>query len=314
MPSSYTTELAVEKQEAGENLNTWGDPKLNFALTRLTKGIAGMVTVALTGNYTLKSSNSSSTVGDYEAYHAWIKFTGSTTATVTIPSKAKEFTIWNACSATVTISTGSGTTVAVEADAVVKLVCDGTNVKELGYTGLGLKTYIDAAILATTGSLPATTGNNGKALLCVAGAWTPTFITRAYISDYGTATAAEIQAGTDATKVVAPSFLAGSAVFQTLTDAATIAWNIATGYNAKVTLGGNRTLGAPTNLQEGLGGVLRVIQDGTGSRTLAYNACWDFGALGSPTLTTTAAAEDLIFWVCTDAVTPKIKATFFASA
>lgn len=54
---------------------------------------------------------------------------------------------------------------------------------------------------------------------------------------------------------------------QTLTDGATVTWNMVNGYNAKVTLGGNRTL-APTNIQEGDGGALLVIQDGTGGRTL----------------------------------------------
>ena len=43
-----------------------------------------------------------------------------------MPGAAREAS--TACSATVTISTGSGSTVAVEADAVVKIICDGTNV------------------------------------------------------------------------------------------------------------------------------------------------------------------------------------------
>src|SRR6056300_1416513 len=37
----------------------------------------------------------------------------------------------------------------------------------------------------------------------------------------------------------------------TLTDAANIDWNTASGQVAKVTLEGNRTLNAPTNLQDG---------------------------------------------------------------
>lgn len=317
MPSTYTNELAVEMQAAGENLNVWGDTKLNYALARLSKGVAGMRTIALTGNYSLTSSNSANPVSapeNLEAYHAWLKFTGTGTFTVTIPAKAKEFTIWNACTGAVTITTGAGSTVSVDPDAVVKIVCDAANVKELGFAALGLKAYIDSAILATTGSLPATTGNNGKALVCVAGAWTPTLLTLSYISDYSAAAASDVRTGTNATKTINPAALTGSAAFQTLTDAATIAWDMASGYNAKVTLGGNRTLGAPTNMIEGLSGVLRVIQDGTGSRTLAYNACWDFGALGSPTLSTGAGKEDLIFWVCTNASTPLFKATFFASA
>ena len=59
----------------------------------------------------------------------------------------------------------------------------------------------------------------------------------------------------------------------TLTDGATIAWDVSTSPVAKVTLGGNRTLSAPTNaINSGQYIALLVIQDGTGSRTLAWNA------------------------------------------
>lgn len=41
---------------------------------------------------------------------------------------------------------------------------------------------------------------------------------------------------------------------------------------AKVTLGGSRMLDNPTNMTDGATYILRVIQDGAGSRTLAYGA------------------------------------------
>lgn len=64
----------------------------------------------------------------------------------------------------------------------------------------------------------------------------------------------------------------------TLTDASTIAWDLSTGGpNYKVTLGGNRTLGAYTGSTPGQEGYLKVIQDGTGGRTLSLvNAVYDF--------------------------------------
>jgi hypothetical protein len=62
-----------------------------------------------------------------------------------------------------------------------------------------------------------------------------------------------------------------------LTDAANIAWNAnSIGNTGQVTLGGNRTLDAITNPQTGGIYVLRVVQDGTGSRTLAFNAAFTF--------------------------------------
>lgn len=82
----------------------------------------------------------------------------------------------------------------------------------------------------------------------------------------------------------------------TLTDATTIAVNMSTFLNAKVTLGGDRTLGQPSNAKVGQSGFIRIIQDGTGSRTLAYHADWKFAFGSDPVLTTTAAATDILFY------------------
>lgn len=62
----------------------------------------------------------------------------------------------------------------------------------------------------------------------------------------------------------------------TLTDAATIAVDLSTGINFQVTLGGNRTLGNPTNTKVGQRGRIKVIQDATGSRTLSFGTSWEF--------------------------------------
>lgn len=82
----------------------------------------------------------------------------------------------------------------------------------------------------------------------------------------------------------------------TLTDAATIAVDMSVGNNFSVTLGGNRTLGNPTNLTAGQSGVIFITQDGTGSRTLAYSSYWDFPSQTAPTLTTTANAIDVLVY------------------
>ena len=88
----------------------------------------------------------------------------------------------------------------------------------------------------------------------------------------------------------------GAAAFNaeaTLTDASTISWDVAASPVAKVTLGANRTLGAGTNAVAGQFVSLLVIQDGTGSRTLSFNAAYEFTADTAPTLTTTASKGDL---------------------
>ena len=79
----------------------------------------------------------------------------------------------------------------------------------------------------------------------------------------------------------------------TLTDEATVSWNAATEDVAKVTLGGNRTLGSASSGTTGQFISLLIIQDGTGSRTLTWNAAYEFASDTAPTLTTTANLGDV---------------------
>ena len=80
----------------------------------------------------------------------------------------------------------------------------------------------------------------------------------------------------------------------TLTDGATINWDTSAIQVAQVTLGGNRTFAAPTNLIDGAFYALVIIQDGTGSRTATFNSVFKFAAATAPTLTTTANARDIL--------------------
>jgi len=87
-----------------------------------------------------------------------------------------------------------------------------------------------------------------------------------------------------------------------LTDAATISVDASKGNLFTVTLGGNRTLGAPTNPKKGQMIVFRITQDGTGSRTLAYNAIYRFSTdIPSPTLSTGGGDVDYLGFIYNDA-------------
>ena len=79
----------------------------------------------------------------------------------------------------------------------------------------------------------------------------------------------------------------------TLTDGSTINWNALTSPVAKVTLGGNRTIASASATAAGQFVSLLVIQDGTGSRTVTWNAAYEFASDTAPTLTTTANLGDL---------------------
>lgn len=113
------------------------------------------------------------------------------------------------------------------------------------------------------------------------------------------ATQAETNAGTDTARVpTAATLQAKLYSTQTLTDGATINWNLSQGAMASVTLGGNRTLSNPTNMVAGASYILIIHQDGTGSRTLSFGNAYKFPNGSDPTLTTTAGATDIIAFLC----------------
>ena len=82
-----------------------------------------------------------------------------------------------------------------------------------------------------------------------------------------------------------------------LTDGATITPDFDANQNFSVTLGGNRTLANPTNIDAGQTGSIFITQDGTGSRTLSFGSDWDFAGGTAPTLSTAAGAVDRIDYI-----------------
>ena len=110
-------------------------------------------------------------------------------------------------------------------------------------------------------------------------------------------TTAEVRAGTATAKIITPSNAWGAAAYVTLTQEATIAVDFSLGFNFTTVMTGNRILGAPTNLKAGQSGVIQLVQDATGSRTLAYNAIWRFANNETPVLSTAANARDLLSYV-----------------
>jgi len=89
-----------------------------------------------------------------------------------------------------------------------------------------------------------------------------------------------------------------SEVPQVLTDQAAIDWDLALGGAATVTLGGNRTLNAPTNMINGAHYSLRVIQDGTGTRLITWDAAYRFPGGVEPALSAAINNEDILLWSC----------------
>ncbi len=83
----------------------------------------------------------------------------------------------------------------------------------------------------------------------------------------------------------------------TLTDGATVTPSFDLANNYTLTLAGNRTLANPTNVTAGQSGSIFIVQDGTGSRTLAYGSNWDFAGGTAPVLSTTAGSVDRLDYI-----------------
>ena len=110
-----------------------------------------------------------------------------------------------------------------------------------------------------------------------------------------TGTASSAQAAEQATTVepgaVAPAVVA-------LSDAATIAVDASQGNDFRVTLGGNRTVGTPSNPADGQKITFQVTQGTGGPYTLSWASGYEFSAgLPQPTLSTTAGDTDLLCFI-----------------
>lgn len=92
---------------------------------------------------------------------------------------------------------------------------------------------------------------------------------------------------------------AGSAGSGTQTLVGRVWINYALGINFSLnTIAGNRTLAKPHNAKAGQVGRIRIVQDGTGSRTLTIAASSNYKYAGgtAPTLSTAASSDDVLYF------------------
>jgi len=138
----------------------------------------------------------------------------------------------------------------------------------------------------------------GKGYYAHAGAWIELANQTDLTTTTNTANAAAIKANAAATLTAVQTFTAGQRGEVTaLTDATSIATNLALSNNFSVTLAGNRTLANPTNTVAGQSGSIFITQDGTGSRTLAMGTNFKFAGGTAPVLSTAASSIDRLDYV-----------------
>tara|TARA_B100000287_G_C20644132_1_gene784523 strand:- start:1170 stop:1667 length:498 start_codon:yes stop_codon:yes gene_type:complete len=95
--------------------------------------------------------------------------------------------------------------------------------------------------------------------------------------------------------------LTGSTETNIVTQAATAGGTTTLDLNSAdnwiVTLAGNTTMGDPSNEKLGQSGSIWMVQDGTGSRTAAWNSAFKWVGGTAPTLSTAASSIDRIDYI-----------------
>lgn len=115
------------------------------------------------------------------------------------------------------------------------------------------------------------------------------------------ATDAEVYSSASGNNALMAQDLDTAAAPVALTDAGTIAFDWAAGINRAVTLGGNRTLGNPSNPKPGQWRRIQFTQDATGSRTITWDTQYVFPNGGNIVLSTAANAIDTVYIYCRSA-------------
>lgn len=130
-----------------------------------------------------------------------------------------------------------------------------------------------------------------------------TTINSPLLAGNGTAISAASTTGSGSTAVLAtsptlttPTILNSAETQQTLTDQATVTWDMNSGGYAKLTLGGNRTIANPTNTRNGAVYILEII---AGASTPSWGVNFVWPAATAPTLTATGN-RDIITFACSN--------------
>lgn len=112
------------------------------------------------------------------------------------------------------------------------------------------------------------------------------------------ATATQFRDDTAGSLTLSPAVVWDAAEPVALTSSSnSTAWDMDSGINFTLSLGENTTIANPSNEKPGQSGYLKITQDATGSRTVAWGTHYVFAGGTAPTATTTANAVDVFLYV-----------------
>ena len=275
MASTYSTNLALELIGSGDQSGTWGTTTNTNLGTLIEQAISGYVTQAVSTGTDTTITIPSGASGVARNMIIEMTGTGGANTNLIVPANKKLYFVFNnTSSGQVTVKVAAQTGVSVPNGKKVLLASNGTDIVEQFNQVVGN--------LAVGGTLGVTGASTFSAAITYGGVTLSNAVT-------GTGNMVLATSPTITTPTITnPAYTA-----QTLTDAATVSWDMNSGSVATLTLGGNRTLAAPTNLKVGTS-VLVVNQDGTGSRTITWNSIFKWTAGVAPVLSTAASAKDVI--------------------
>ena len=195
------------------------------------------------------------------------------------------------------VSAGSGLTGGGTSGDVTLTVGAGTGITVNSGDVQVSATYAGGSSIATVGTVA--TGTWEATDVAVAHGGTGASTASAARTSLGVAIGSDVQAydANNAVTDAAQEFTAQQNFNNTaLTYDATQDWALTANQVATLTLTGNTTFDAPTQMVDGAFYSLIIIQAGTGGRTAAWNAVFKWAAGAAPTLTRTASAKDIFVW------------------
>lgn len=287
MASTYTTNKNLEKpgyNDYASDPTGWTTP-VNNDWDIIDKGFGGVLALNATGSV----GTVNLTISQTQNLIFTISGVMTGNAVYTLPLNAAasarvagQWIVRNTTTGAFTVTfapvSGGGTTVEIPQGETVCIYCDGTNVEFADNPS----SYISAAFAARSvlAGTALTGGGNLSADVTITA---------------DQATAANWREN------VANKLLNANAVWTsmsevTLTDAATVAWDMQTGFDFIVTIAGNRAIGNPTNTKVGQKGRLIIQQDATGSRTVTWGSNFKFANGTAPTLSSGANATDVLYY------------------
>tara|TARA_R110002073_G_scaffold63432_3_gene158897 strand:- start:422 stop:1417 length:996 start_codon:yes stop_codon:yes gene_type:complete len=312
MASTYTTNLRLTKQGDGDNPNSWGQVLNDGVISLADEAIAGYTTVSIGSAATVNLTANDG--ADDQARSAFLEIKGSigTVATsifLVVPSNTKSYSILNKVSANadsnvvmMRVAGNTGVTLGRSSTTFQHVVCDGTSLRSANLLPNNV-CIADNLFVGNNAQIAGTVTVAGagtfKAAVSVEGTakFNSTVTVSGAANFKSTVTVEGAQVNKSTILLEGAVSLNDAPVHQTITtiaDAASIVMNMATNNQFLVTLGGNRTLAAPTNLTVGQTGHIYCIQNSGGGHTLGYNSVFQFAGGSDPVATPAGGAVNLL--------------------